>query len=682
MIKNQYSFVVENRSFYIQRLNEKPKKHISSIETLRTIERILKEKLPYCAKPLQDVIHCPPYERLNKLGEMASQIHEDYKRKIEKYSAFRKYANKAKTEALQAIHLRIKNYILPPPVLPLPEELIQKILEYLKLPSLVLFAQLNRDGTFQAGEQILKRAKKLGYIGNAKNHAFIYLQCLFKEVEAAVKCDMVPKKYMHDIRDQKPLESSGGALQTSVHDDAETIAFLKQSVKITEKQVLGLLPRSYEFYNHKHKMIIDPEDVLHNLKQASREDVVNILVNKKCYMDSFQRFRQTFKQISTSDTSISAPNTIQEIDSKALFLAARHGDKNVIKLLLASGVDVNAKDESNCTPLLLAIKNIKCEFTMVDVVKFLIFKGADINAEDLNADTPLMLSPYAEVTRLLLESGKLTTLDHMSHSGNALHCAVKREYRGIENQSCQQVELLLSLAMDINARDKNGRTALMMALIDRKEGLATLLVEKGADVNVVDNLGETPLMRAKSIKMTSLLLKSGRLTTIDHVNTLQKNRTALHSALATKNFRQSQLLIASGADIHIRDRNGCNALIFAIQNRSLEIVKILIAKGADVNAADVHGSTPLIYAPNLEMTRVLVESGRLTTIDHISLVAEKASALHCAVLRGDTASIDFLFQWGADKNVRDVEGSTPLTLAKRYKMIGAKSLLLSYGADV
>lgn len=95
------------------------------------------------------------------------------------------------------------------------------------------------------------------------------------------------------------------------------------------------------------------------------------------------------------------------------------------------------------------------------------------------------------------------------------------------------------------------------------------LIEKGADVNVEDNFGATPLMN---------LVQSHDTT----------NRIAIFNILVDK-----------GADINAISRGGGSVLGYACENNQLEIVKILLVKGADVDRRKNNfANTPLMYAAN------------------------------------------------------------------------------------
>ena len=90
--------------------------------------------------------------------------------------------------------------------------------------------------------------------------------------------------------------------------------------------------------------------------------------------------------------------------------------------------------------------------------------------------------------------------------------------------------------------------------------IVRLLIQKGADVNVRDQYGDTPL----------------------------------HQALWGADFDKiAWLLIQQGANVNARDKEGKTPLHKA---RDSKIVQLLIQKGADVNARDKKGRTPLSIA--------------------------------------------------------------------------------------
>lgn len=69
------------------------------------------------------------------------------------------------------------------------------------------------------------------------------------------------------------------------------------------------------------------------------------------------------------------------------------------------------------------------------------------------------------------------------------------------------------------------------------------------------------------------------------------------------------LLLEQGADVNLKDKNGCTALIYATMHSSLDVVKLMIEKGADVNAKNKAGKSALDVSNSKEMKKFLREHG-------------------------------------------------------------------------
>jgi ankyrin repeat protein len=96
-------------------------------------------------------------------------------------------------------------------------------------------------------------------------------------------------------------------------------------------------------------------------------------------------------------------DTVEHLGRTPLHLAARGGDPELIRLLVARGLDVNARDDHQDTPL--------CDIAWLDkpeAVAALIEAGADVNARGINKWTPLHHAVYhhrVDIVRLLLAAG-------------------------------------------------------------------------------------------------------------------------------------------------------------------------------------------------------------------------------------------------------------------------------------
>lgn len=157
------------------------------------------------------------------------------------------------------------------------------------------------------------------------------------------------------------------------------------------------------------------------------------------------------------------PVTIYEqfIIKNELQLVSTKGDINAIREILASGVNINAKDAYGHTALMSATWAGHAE-----VVKLLLEDGADVNEQNKhNRATALM------------------------YSANHFTSEKKSDNASIVN-------LLLNAGADGNIRNTSGRTALMLAAVSGNSEVVKVLLNKGVDVNTTDEYGQTALAYA------------------------------------------------------------------------------------------------------------------------------------------------------------------------------------------
>jgi ankyrin repeat protein len=110
-------------------------------------------------------------------------------------------------------------------------------------------------------------------------------------------------------------------------------------------------------------------------------------------------------------------------------------------------------------------------------------------------------------------------------------------------------------------------------------------------------------------------------------------RTELHYAACNGDLAKTQALLAAGAQVDLPDDNGWTPLHFAAQAHSVEVSEALLAAGASVDPRDSHGNTPLWKA--------VFNS------------------------RGRGELIVLLRRHGADPNITNTHGTSPVALARR-----------------
>jgi uncharacterized protein len=176
---------------------------------------------------------------------------------------------------------------------------------------------------------------------------------------------------------------------------------------------------------------------------------------------------------------------------------------------------------------------------------------------------------------------------------------------------------LLQQGADINVRDAQGRTPVMIATYQHNTDMVRTLLQAGADVNIRDNNKENPLLHAGAQGWLDIL----RLAIEAHADTRLTNRFGGISIIPASERGHVEIVreLLTRTDINVNHVNnlGWTALLEAIilsngDKAHQQIVQILVDHGADVNLADKDGVTPLQHASERrfnEIERILLQAG-------------------------------------------------------------------------
>ena len=185
------------------------------------------------------------------------------------------------------------------------------------------------------------------------------------------------------------------------------------------------------------------------------------------------------------------------------------------------------------------------------------------------------------------------------------------------------------------------------------------LLSQGADVNLANRMGVTPLMLAiGNLKKTEMLLERGA----DVNASSESDRTPLLLAAAkSNNGAVLRRLLSAGADVSAQDGRGWTALILAARTGDAKMLKLLMDAGAPVRNGEVAGlspGTPLTHAAwagDLESVKLLLARDGEEQQKSLDL------SLIIAATHGYEEIVRALVEAGANPNANEYTGYVPDT---------------------
>lgn len=322
--------------------------------------------------------------------------------------------------------------------------------------------------------------------------------------------------------------------------------------------------------------------------------------------------------------------------------SAEKGDLEAVKLFLTAGMNSNVTDTEECTALIHAVRGEN-----ILLIDLLIKAGVDVNKKGIYDMTALSWAASRgnkKIAEILLDNGadpdsmnqaflKAASHGHLDVLRLLLDRGVKIDQ--IKSQALLEathpahpirddiltevINFLLSLGADVNIKDEIGWTPLLHAVLGNSEpAILRTLLASGADVNArcecpgYSDGGWSALMLAaqdQSSEIIKILLSTG--ADINARN--NKEQTALILAAQDQNSETIEILLGAGAAINARDNEGRTALIKAAEFGNMGAVQVLIDKEADVNIQDNNGQTALawaVYRDHVDIVHALIKRQR------------------------------------------------------------------------
>ncbi|XP_069692913.1 uncharacterized protein [Periplaneta americana] len=346
-----------------------------------------------------------------------------------------------------------------------------------------------------------------------------------------------------------------------------------------------------------------------------------------------------------------------------LLTAALHKNWEVVKFLGRNKANLHAKRPDGITLL-----HIAAEQNNVDIVSMLLRKRFNVNLKTITGNTPLHIA---------CQYGSVNVVKYLTNSD--------RNSTILNNPSKLTMNNEVTYDININLQNNDGRTALHVAVANRRLDIVEHLVDNGADVNLQDRQCLTPLCLALTLnskdKKETNTIRNGKhlkglekeMTMVENlVSYLLKARTnnesmnaAMHMAVWQGKWGLVPLLVNAGADVNACYIYGLTALHKAAASGEYHVAEYLLQRKADVNKKDIHCITPLLYAAfsgYCSMIDLLVLHGaRLKHKDKMG-----NTALHCATSSGHREAVKCLLGHGDVSLLRIKNGvkKTALDVAK------------------
>ncbi|WP_115718475.1 ankyrin repeat domain-containing protein [Gallaecimonas mangrovi] len=400
----------------------------------------------------------------------------------------------------------------------------------------------------------------------------------------------------------------------------------------------------------------------------------------------------------------------------------------VFKLLLDRGADPHQRVDKHgetVVHFLLGRKAGNKDDMVLAFLKELDSRGElDPNQTDLHnpATTPLMLAAghgLANCARFLLEKGgDPHVIGGFDHSG-LLHKITSNTCRPNKDKRRELMEMMLDEGLDPNVFDTDQETVMMSAARYGCETVIMALLERQVDPNLGNEQKETAVYKAVT----------GHYNYDTYPDVVEREWPDQDMDQELKG-RIIERLAEAGADLNVAaEPNGFTALLAAVRFGHLHLLETLLRLGANVDSVDNQGRTALALAVMMPSTEVLdfvlalpeaatlakIPSNEGNNLLHYCTWAQvepeemtqrfiqlrerfdlpftvnlkRQTPLHYAAFAGNEALVRLCIDLGADVNLQDVHGYSPLhcllsssePIAETDSLLATVSLLITAGSD-
>lgn len=292
--------------------------------------------------------------------------------------------------------------------------------------------------------------------------------------------------------------------------------------------------------------------------------------------------------------------------------------ENCLIKWIEAGSDVNSQlSVLGQTPLMCSAKN-----NWFGAIGHLVAAGATVNQVDIEGKTSLLYAVQnkcEESVKKLLECGADVTIGascyffHMT----PLKSAAFYGYQRI-------LKILLDAGAPVDESERGGTTALILATFKNNNKCIKELVKAGANVNLSTDYGCTALSITHQYTSAMILIESGADPNIKD----DFGFTPVLSACNVGNSKLLQVLIDAGASVNVRDPNGDTPIITAAMQGSTKCVEILIKHSCDLNLTGTFSNTALVESArygHLKCVLLLLHASAMINVSCANTVSAKVT---------------------------------------------------------
>ena len=389
------------------------------------------------------------------------------------------------------------------------------------------------------------------------------------------------------------------------------------------------------------------------------------------------------------------PNAVNVFGATPLAEAVKIANIELVEMLLKAGADPDALNQDKQTALMLSAR-----IGALDIAEQLVKYGADVNVvEEWRGQTALMWAAAnnsAEIAKLLIKHGaEVNVRANVLDWGTQISSEPRNQYRPSAGMTAllyaaragclECIPALLKAGADINLPDPEGVTPLMVAIDNSNFDLASYLLKKGAYPHSWDWYGRTALYVAVDMNsytggfFESVVVKDEKNTALDIIEQLlqagvnpDSQLNMLRPPRGANNGRFSDELLDSGA----------TPLLRAANSHDVEASKLLLEYGALVDLPNATGITPFMAAAGFGGARGLMggrygPNGEADALALVELLLEAGADVNAKIT--DTTS--YTARNGRVSSLQSREGQTALYGAAKQGWLAMMDYLLAHGAQ-